>query len=71
MFNLKLFVLIAVAICLTQACCVTEPETPNCGCGKPQCRSCGCGGVKTSGCGAKPCRNPCPSCGGSSCGCPK
>ncbi|BFF92509.1 chorion class high-cysteine HCB protein 13 [Drosophila madeirensis] len=64
MFNLKLFVLIALAICLTQACSPCEPEEPvNCGCGKPECRSCGCGSVKTCGCGCKPCRCPCSSCG--------
>ncbi|XP_022215556.1 keratin-associated protein 5-8 [Drosophila obscura] len=62
MFHPKLFVLIAMAICLTQACAPSEPEEPvNCGCGKPPCRSCRC--VKTCGCGSRPCQGPCCSCG--------
>ncbi|KAH8276909.1 hypothetical protein KR026_002244 [Drosophila bipectinata] len=60
MFNAKLFVLMAVALCLVQSCTINEPEEVPCKCGKPEGSSCGAPPVKTGGCGCKPCRCGCP-----------
>ncbi|KAH8317131.1 hypothetical protein KR074_001251 [Drosophila pseudoananassae] len=73
MFNAKLFVLVAVALCLVQSCTINEPEEVPCNSGKPEGSSCGtvktcgcgkpegssCGAIKTGGCGCKPCRCGC------------
>ncbi|KAH8418313.1 hypothetical protein KR009_003886, partial [Drosophila setifemur] len=62
MFNAKMFVLVAMALCLVQGCCIDEPEETKCGCGKPSCSSCGCGG-RSCGCGGRRCNSGCGCCG--------
>ncbi|KAH8243141.1 hypothetical protein KR032_004759 [Drosophila birchii] len=70
MFHIKVFVLVAIAICLVQSCSVEEPKPVQSGCSKSECSTCGkpegsCGCVKNCGCGGRPRRSPC-SCSGCS-----
>ncbi|XP_065722710.2 keratin-associated protein 5-10 [Drosophila suzukii] len=63
MFNIKLIILVALAITMVQSCSIEQSEEEvQCGCCKSQCPSCG---SKSCGCGCRPCRC-CSSCG---CGC--
>nr|XP_016939863.1 uncharacterized protein LOC108017342 [Drosophila suzukii] len=61
MLNIKLIILVALAITMVQSCSIEQPEEEvQCGCCKSQCPTCG-----SCGCGCRPCRC-CSSCG---CGC--